>query len=241
MMKILKMIKEKLKNFIKSERAKIREMSFVEKRWYIWEYYKLQIAAIVFVIILIVTFINHLFINPPKRDYLYIAWVGHQVYQGSLNEIGEHLGVIVSDPYRERVLVTSYAFTDNPQMDSALQQRFFAMIQTGSIDLFLTPQLGVQELAEGELSRPMHEVMTYVADISSTLYQQVSSQLLTVTFEIEGYTYTDVMGVSLTNTPFFEYLGLGSNDLYLMVVVNTQNFDRIAKALEAIFQWNQAQ
>jgi len=237
-MKILKMIKEKLKNFFKSERAKMREMSFVEKRWYIWEYYKLHLVAVIFVIGLIGYFINHVFINPPQRDYLYIAWVGPLVYQGSLNEIGENLGVIVNDPYRERVLVTSYAFTDNPQMDSALQQRFFAMIQTGAIDLFLTPQQGAQELAEGELSRPMHEVMEYVAAISPALYQQISNRLLTITFEIEGHTHTDVMAVSLANTPFFEYLGLNANELYLAVVMNTQNFDRIAKALEAIFQWN---
>ena len=234
----MKLVKEKIKAFFKTERAKFREMTFTEKRQYIWEYYKLEIFAAVIFLVLIGYMINILFVNPPKRDYLYIAWVGHQVYQGNLNEIGENLSVIVSNPYREQVTVMSYAFADNPQMDSALQQRFFAMLQTGSIDLFLTTQQGVQELAEGELSRPIHEVMTYVSAINPTLYHQVSNQLLTITFEIDEYTYTDVMAVPLANTPFFEYLGIMSEDLYIAVVINTQNFDRIAKALEAIFQWN---
>jgi len=240
-MKLLKTIKEKLGNFFKSERTKMQEMTFREKRWYIWEYYKLHIAAGILLIFFIGSMINRTFINPPKTEYLYIAWVGEQTAPSILSDIGENLGVIVSNPNRERVHVHSYASTGNPQMDSMAQQLFFAMLQTGAIDLFLTPQLGVQELAEGELSRPMHEVMAYVAAISPTLYQQVSNQLLSVTFEIEGYTYTDIMAVSLANTPFFEYLGIFSNDLYLAVVINTQNFDRIAKALEAIFQWNPIQ
>ena len=232
------MIKKKIKHFFRTERAKFREMTFTEKRQYIWEYYKLQIFAAALLIFLIGYLINHIFINPPKTDYLYIAWVGEQTAPSILTDIGESLSIIVNNPYRESVSVHSYAFTDNPQIDSMTQQRFFAMLQVGSIDLFLTPHQGVIELAESELSRPMNEVMQYVATINPELYRQVTEQLAIITFELDGYTYTEAMAVSLANTPFFEYLNINANDIYLAVVINTQNFDRIAKALEAIFQWN---
>jgi len=227
-----------MKNFFKNEWTKLREMTFAEKRQYIWEYYKIQIIAAVFVAFFIGSLINTWIINPPKNDYLYIAWLGPDISHALLGELGDSLSVIVSNPDRERVFASSYAVTNNPQMDSGLQQRFAAMLHTGGIDIFMTTSVGVKELAENGFSRNMDNVMEYVATISPALYQQVANQLITITFEHDGHTQTDIMAVSLAGTPLFEYLNIDANDLAIVAVANTRNFDRIAKALEAIFQWN---
>ncbi|MCL1786655.1 MAG: hypothetical protein FWG38_01605 [Defluviitaleaceae bacterium] len=231
-------MKHAVKNFFQSEWAKMRVMNFTEKRQYIWEYYKLHILGLAICIFAASSLINHFFINPPPRDYLYIAWVGEETYLGNLTRIGEALNTIVTDPDRERITVWSYAFTGNPQMDSASQQRFAAMLHSGAIDLFLAPHVAVQELAEATFSRSMDEVLTYAAALNPILYQQMQSQLLTITYTREnGEALTEIMAVSLANTPLFNYLNIDASDIYLIPVITTQNFDRIARALEAIFLW----
>lgn len=232
----------KIKRFFKTEIAKLQAMTFTEKRQYIWEYYKLHLFALAFLAILLGWFINHTFINPPKQDYLYIAWVGDEVLPDTLGEIAQHLNVIVNDPDRQRVMVWSYAHTGNPQLDHAIQQRFAAMFHTGGIDALFAPYSDVEAFSSAAFSRGMGEVMTYVAAINPALYAQVSSQLLSLTFTRdtgEGpEEITDYMAVSLAGTPFFDYLNFDAADVYLMPVVTTNNFEAIAKALEAIFQWN---
>ena len=231
-------MKEKLRNFFRTEGAKLREMSFTDKRQYIWEYYKIHIIAFVLVVFFVGSLVNTWFINPPARDYLYIAWVGLDVPSEMLNSIGDALVATVDNPDRQQVTVMSYALTNNPSLDSAMQQRFAAMLQTGAIDLFMTPYEGITDLAESGFSRPVREVMGYVAAINPMLYRQVSQQLVTITFDLDGTVSTDVMGISLADTPLFDYLNINASNLYFAVVANTQNFDRIANALEVIFQWN---
>ncbi|MCL2285724.1 MAG: hypothetical protein FWC32_05090 [Firmicutes bacterium] len=232
------MMRENLKNFFATERAKLREMSFKDKRQYIWEYYKIHIIAFALIAFLVGSLINTWFINPPLRDYLYIAWFGAVVPSDMLNSIGDALAATVDNPEREQVTVMSYAITNNPSFDSGMQQRLIAMLQTGSIDLFFTPVHGVTEIAESGFSRPVHEVMGYLTAVCAALYQQVSEQLVTITFELDENIYTDAMAISLADTPLFDYLDIDASNIYLVVVANTQNFDRIANALEVIFQWN---
>jgi hypothetical protein len=228
----------KVKTFFRTERVKLREMNFKEKRQYIWEYYKLHIFAFVLLSFLFGSLINIWFINPPKQDYLYIAWLTPGVPDEALRNAGGALSVIVENPEREQVQIISYATTNNPQLDMALQQRFIAMLQIGSMDMFLTPRAGITELADNGLSRSVHEVMGYIVESNPAIYREISERIITITYNIDEYTqHTDDMGISLAGAPFFDYVGIDSRELYFSVVINTQNFYRIAKALEAFFVW----
>jgi len=228
-----------MKSFFRTEWGKLRVMTFAEKRQYIWEYYKIHMLVGGFLILVFGSLFYTWFINPPLRDYLYIAWVGDEAHSQTLADIGEALTTIVENPARERVYVASYALTGNPGMDNMLQQRFIAMLQTSSLDLYLTNLDGVQELAETGFSRPVGDIMHSVARLDPGLHRLVSESLVTITFELDGNEYTDGMGIYLADTPLFEHLEIDANGLYLAVVSNTLNFHRIAKALEAIFLWNQ--
>lgn len=226
-----------MKEKLIQERDKLREMTFAEKRWYIWEYYKLHIIGFIIAAVFIGAIINSR-INPPPREYLYIAWIGPPVQSHLLFEMADGLIIIVGDPDDTRIVrANSYTATGNPQMDSGLQQRFFAMMISNSIDIILTTRDGVGDVAAQGFSRPVHEVMEILAGLNPELYASImDSETAFVSAlympESEDEPAEDIMGISLAGSTFIESFGIDTEDLYLMVVVTTVRLEAIAKALE---------
>ena len=221
--------------FFKTEWAKLRGMSFRDKRQYIWEYYKLQIFIFAFAAFIVGSLINVWFINPPKREYLYVAWLSPQpILSTQIDRIGHALDVIVSDPGRYQVVVSSYSATDIPEIDMALRSRFAALLSTGSIDIFLTNREGMLGLAENSFIRPISPVMEEIQN--PEFYTYLNSRILTITFAPEDSDQvTQPMAISLAGSPLFRYLEIDTTDLYLAMVINSGKFYEISKALEAIF------
>jgi len=199
-----------IKTSFAAEKAKLKEMNFTEKRQYIWEYYKLHIIVIILLLVLIGSVINNVFINPPKQTYFYIAWLTQHEMPNHPEILAESLTIIVEDPDRQIVLVSSYAITNNPELDIALQSRFFARLQSGDIDGYLLTEEAKNEILEDELVLPVHY--------------------------IPGDFPTDSSGlaVPLNGSALLAELGIRSDNLYFAVPVSAQNLDRIAKALEAL-------
>ena len=226
-----------IRRFLAQEGAKLREMNFTEKRQYIWEYYKLQIFITVFCLFFIGSLINHYFINPPKREYLYITWAGDLIYTGPLDRLAERLNVIVENPDRYRVSVRSYALTGEPQMDQALITRFHALISVGDIDALLVTKEGVVAYAEFGVLSPVHDVMNVLAEIDPGLHRDMEGRLVTITYitDREEASITDVMAIDLRDSVLMAELGFFVDDLFLCTIVTSDRHHELAKALQLIF------
>jgi len=219
-----------MREFFKTEFGKLREMSFKEKRQYIWEYYKLHIFGIAILIFIIGSLLNIWVFNPPKQEYIYIGWMSPTSDPFHPELLGESLSIIVENPDRQRVGIASYALTGNQQMDMAIQTRFFATMQTAGFDAFLLTREALEEIAPEGFVRPIHEVISYTTmDFSDRI---VVGTYISVH---DGIERTDAIAVSLRNSLLLNELGIESDNLYFAVVSNAQNFYRIAKALEVIF------
>jgi hypothetical protein len=208
---------------LKNEFAKLKKMSFEEKRWYLWEYYKFQFFVFILVIFLAGSFINSRFINPRPSTYLYIAWIAADANHFQLRDMEKAFGVIVDDPERYEVLVTNYTLTGDRQHDSALQTRFVSLIQLGAMDAIITTRHEVEGLiySDNILIRTVDDVLEFLPDPSAHENRFVSAQ-------------EQFWAVSLEGSPFLEELGICSNDVFLCVIVNTKRFYEIAKALEVL-------
>ena len=225
-----------IKNFFKTEWNKLKVMSFRDKRQYIWEYYKLHIIFGGIAIAILGSIINTVFINPPRREYLYIAWAGSFILPAHLEALEERLEVIVSDPERYLVRVTSYAPTENLEMDMALQQRFFAMISVGAIDLYvISSEEHVHGVAEFGLIRPIYDVVDAMAALDPVFHAKMLERLVVITYidpEGDGEAkITNAMAVSLEGSPLLEATGLWSDGLYVGFVSTSTRHYESAKAL----------
>ena len=206
-----------LRQFFSGEWAKLKEMTFAEKRWYIWEYYKLHIFIGVMVLIIAGSIINNI-LNPPKQDYLYIAWQADAVPTDMLESLGERLSVIVDDPDNYAVTVRMYTLTDDPQMNMALVTRFHAMLSLGELHILLKTEPDVYEFAVMGITTPLDEVLTIIQDTNPALYGMIYERLITITFtpdwDEEGEPVTETMGIHMGGSPLLAELGFISDDIY---------------------------
>ena len=228
-----------IRKFFSTEAAKLKEMNFTDKRQYIWEYYKLHILFIGLGVIILGSLINIWFINPPQRDYLYIAWQAGPVHSGRLDEMGDKLSVIVYDQDRYRVSVRSYVLGDDPQINQAIVTRFHALLSVGDIHGIITTREGIQESADFGMIRSTAEVMDVLRESKPALYDKMTERLLTVTYS-EGEDepeITDIMAIDISGAPLLEEIGFVMDDLYLGVIINSSRFDEIARALAVMFDY----
>ncbi|MCL2203925.1 MAG: hypothetical protein FWB88_08300 [Defluviitaleaceae bacterium] len=207
---------------LREERDKLRQMNFREKREHIWAYYKLPIFFTLILIFVGGSIINAL-VNPPKEDYLYIAWLAPGVHPAFLLELGERLHPIVYDPERQRVSVSSYTVTEDPQMNAALQARFAAMVRMASIDVILTNREGIEELTEMGWIRPVCDVLRVYP---APLYDRL------VPYPTGAY----YIAISLSGSALLEEVGISTADLYLSIMANAERIEPIAQALEEMLR-----
>lgn len=218
-----------MKNFIATESAKLRTMTFKEKLQYIWEYYKLQITIFVLTVTIILIFI----FSNNKDSYLYSAWFGSHVSHEQTYQLGQRLSVIIDEQNYAPIVVTSYLMTGNMESDMAMHQRFFAMTQAGIIDLAFATHDQLVDLASIGVFAPIQNLIEEVQD--QALYQQLSDRLHTITFlDFDYVSHTEAIGISLADSPLLAELGIPSHDLYLAVFFNAENLYRIIAALEVL-------
>jgi len=231
-----------IRKFFSEEIGKLRKMDFAEKRWYIWAYYKFQMFLLALIVIVAGSFINHRWINPPMRDYVYIAWNAGLVPMEVLDNLGERLSIIVEDERQERyeAAVRSYMLTDDPQMNQALITRFHAMIQIGALDAMIMPLGYVHAHAEFGIIKPITDVMAYLQTIDPAIHDHIQERALFVNFnymDTEEY-IEDYMAISLQDSPLLTELGFNTSDMYIGIIITSPRPYEMAKALAAFFYDN---
>lgn len=208
-----------MRTSFKQELAKLKPMTPSEKREYIWEYYKLHIGLVGILLFLVGSLLNTWVFNPPKQDYLYIAWVSQHVPGDQLSALSQALSVLVSDPGRERVTVTSYVHGPNPEMNMAMTLRRSSMIATQGIDLFIgTAEDFLEDHALGWLATLKTMPVPTKPHETDRLYSP------------EG----TVIGLPLANTALLTEIGIPAEELYVGIVSNTQRNHRAYRALALI-------
>ena len=227
-----------IRKFFAEEAAKLREMNFTDKRQYIWEYYKLHMFFAALILFIGGSLINVWFINPPKRDYFYIAWQGGHIDARVLENLEDRLNIIVDEEIqgRYRATVRSYVLSGEPTFDQALVTRFHALISVGAIHTTITSYAGVEEAAVHGLLLPVDYVMAEIAALDPVMYRVISDNVLHMTFTMEdGTEVTAAIAINLRYAPLLTELGFNTDDLYIGVITTSTNHYQTAKGLLVMF------
>ena len=233
-----------IKSFFKTEWGKLREMSFKDKRQYIWEYYRIQMFVAAIIIFIVGSLINIWFINPPKSEYLHFAWLYPHLPHYQLSSLEHELNPIVGNPDREEVVVISYVMSDNPEWNMAVSSRMFALLQIGAIDAFFVSGSEVEGLASEFFLQPVDDILHYAAQINPELHRLLYDRKKIVTFtqEISPGEHTPemthAMAISLLDAPLLVRLNFDTSELYLGMLGNARRPYELAKALEIMFDLN---
>ena len=218
----------------------LRELTFKQKLEHIWEYYKIQIIAFLFVVALGISFYHTVILNPPKQIYLYIAWRGYEEMPERMQLLGHHLSVIVDDLERQQVLVSNYLPSGIQQVDMQVASQLTAMLTMGEIDLLIVQYADLIDWSRSGHIQNWDAPMEAVARFNPGLYEMLSTKLMPVTFQplASGTPLrTEFMALPLAESPIMQALGFEADRLFLCVVVNSRRLDEIARALIVLYAW----
>lgn len=151
-----------LRDEIKKENIKLKDMPPKKKAEYIWEYYKIPIIAVIAAIIFIVTFTRDYRIN--KRPYFLDAIVinsdiAYAADNYLLNDYIKYAGV---DTKTYNIAVDTSIYIDEEkfdQMTMANSQKVMALFAAGELDVVLGPDSIMDSYGKMEAFMDLSEVL----------------------------------------------------------------------------------
>jgi hypothetical protein len=158
-------------------------------------------------------------LNPRPETYLYIAWLGVGADYAKIRNLESAFAIITEDPEHYEVIVTDYSPSGDWQRDNAMKTRFQAFIMMGEIDAIITSRQGVEEFIEGNMFlQTVDEVLKFFPVAEERIF------LANEKF----------FAISLEGSPFLQELEIDAEDNFLCVIVNSNRFYEIAKAVEVL-------
>lgn len=233
------MIMDEERKGLKHERAKLKTMNFREKREYIWEYYKIHIMVVLFLVFMFGSLINSWFINPPKKEYLQIAWISGYETQEHMDALARHLTEqLVEDPEREEVLITSFTLSDDASYNNMMYQKLVAMVSSGQIDAFITDAEALKDMAAGGYFALLDETLAKLAEWNPTLSGHLTEQIVYADYfpDEDAPGENGAYGLPLMNCALFKTLGFYEQELFLSITVNSNKTDISARALQVLYE-----
>ena len=228
-----------LKEKLKLEKEKLREMNFKQKMEYLWEYYKLPFFGILIGVAIIAALINTWFFDTSPKTVFFIAWstgyATEETLEGIVEILEDHLEI---DRQSERVEISSFvSFDDNPTMIMANMSRMAAMVAVGDIDAFILDPLMVADYSEVQYLKPLDDVLAEIRLIDPVTYSLIEDRLIrTLHGPDEPGTEIRITGIDISSCPLFMEVGIFQEDLIFSVAVTSDNFDMVVGTIIRFFQ-----
>ena len=134
-------LKEEIKNEAAVEREKLKHMSFQDKLWYIWEYYKFHIAVVIG-IIFILCIIGTSIYNSTIENSLYCIIINNQSnsemnYEVLTQDFHDHMGFGKKQEVHAESIYITYGDVVS-EFSYASMAKISAMIASKELDILIT-------------------------------------------------------------------------------------------------------
>lgn len=214
----------------KSEREKLREMSFKNKVGYLWEYYRLHAIAAISVIALL-AYIIHIIITPKIETQLYVAMINNTVDKQALDELQEDMTELLQlNTNRENIVINSnFYFNGNIDYEMNMRQVLVTYIASQDIDILIAPESEFSNYAQNSFLYRLSDLLP--TDIYSSLTDQFY-----LTGTVDDPTET-VYGIYASETGLFKDLApSGFSDPYIIgVIANTRHQGNSVEFIRHLF------
>lgn len=146
------------------EKESFKKLSTKKKIEHIKEYYTIHIVSVIIGIIVIYSFVNIWVINPVKKPFVNITFLGQVVDHEKVDQLEREL--IEKFPQytndKETILVDGLSFGDgkDPNVTMAMQTRLSAGIQTKEIDIIVADSEVIKQYGEMGTFMDLEKVFT---------------------------------------------------------------------------------
>lgn len=221
--------KEHLKKEWKTEKTKLKEMSFKDKIWYIWEYYKFHMLGILLIGGIISVVATSIYRGTFETE-LYCMYINNK----SSEELNTDILTKDFHAYmsftEKQVINAESAFVSTgekaSEFDYATMAKITALVASRELDLMISDVENFNHYAS--LSGFLNLEQVLPADVM----ELVKDRLVYGTDE-SGTPYA--CGISLDGTKFAEISHLDMDDITLAILSNSKNTENCFDLLRYIF------
>ncbi len=224
-------IKEQLKAESIREREKLKQMTWQDRLWYIWEYYRLHmlaLAAVFFVIYLIGNMVyNSTFTT--RLSYLAINNTSMEItnFDAFDQEFKEYMGYGKKDRITSDDSIHLRHLENGSEIEYANMAKISAMVATGELDLMISDPVNIDHYMELDAFIDLQQLLP------AELWDQVKDQVYYAE-NSQGQSVPCGIGLNLTSIP--EKTGLTIEPGYISVMAGTARTDTILSWLRFVLQ-----
>jgi len=228
----------KSKDRMRSEREKLREMSFGEKVAYIWEYYKYYIIGGIAAIIAIIGISYSC--ATRETTGLFVAWSAIYLDHEEVDALKDKLDERISWKTSNETAEVSLFFTndDDPAFAINYYNRLVAMLTARSIDVFILDVETLESYSSTEFIWPLDVVFDEIKSLNPAMFDIINNETVSTVFGLEVDNQSnEITGVRITDSPLLKRLGISTDtEIYFAMAITTQHIDRVAEALILFFE-----
>ena len=224
-------LKETLKNEAREEQAKLKKMSFRDKLWYIWEYYKIHML-IGCVILFFLYALGTIFYQKSFTTQLFFIVMNDRSgseadYEGLANEFKTRMGYGKKD----KVEVDSslyISFEENTsQLDYASLAKVTAIVASKDLDVLISDSPAVEHYASNGAFLNLEEVLP------ADLWDMVKDDVYMAKDE-NGNSFP--AAISLDDSYFHEKTGTQMEEAYFSLINNSTRTDTAFEFLRYLYE-----
>lgn len=196
-------IKEQLKQEVETERQKMKEMSFQDKLWYIWEYYKFHIGGVIIAVLVLYVVASSIY-NSTIHPGLYCVIVNNYSSE-ELNtsileqDFHDYMNFGKKQPVYVESMFISYG-DDATEYSYASMAKISALVASRDLDVLITDKENIDHYASMDGLSDLTQ--TLPADVLSAVEDRLvysagsTGQSVPVSLDISGTSLADTMHLS---------------------------------------------
>lgn len=227
-------LKEELKSEIAVEKGKFKQMSFQDKIWYLYEYYKFHFLGIIGVILLCCVIVTSIY-NSTRETMLYTVVINNPNGMATntdplSTEFHEYMGFREKDNTVAESMFIHYG-DDATEYSYASMGKISALIASQDLDFMLCDD----EVFEHYL--PMDAFLDLEEVLPEDIWEVVKDRIIyTQTAETHE---TIASAIDLNGTEFAERCAITMDPAYLSIITNTERLDNCIAMLRYMFDLNE--
>lgn len=224
-------LKDSLKAEARQERAKLKEMSFQDKLWYIWEYYKIHMLlgciALFFLYILGTIFYQKSFTTQLFYVVMNDRYASFSDYEG----MSEGFKARMEYGNKDRVETDTSLYIDfghsSSELDYASLAKITAIVASQDLDLMITNADAIDHYAANDGLLDLETVLP------ADLWELVKKDIYKAP-DSSGAPFS--AAVNLENSNFHEKAGTQMEEAYFCLISNSRRTDTAIEFLRYLYE-----
>lgn len=222
-------LKEQLKDEIRTERQKMKNMSFQDKLWYIWEYYKFHIGGVIVAVILINIIATSVY-NTTIHPGLYCMIINNQSAEALdtsvlEEEFHDFMGFGKKQPVYAESMFIAYGDAAT-QYSYASMAKLSTLVASKDLDIIMADRENTEHYASldglADLAQILPADILYAIEGRLGFAANSAGQSLAVSLDISG-------------TGFAQSMHLSENASNLSIISNSTHTDTAIALIRYIF------